>query len=350
MDDTNVREAATKRAEQIAAIHDFADWLHANPGMPVPQLNLFRHLHHVDGTDAECLDTVRSLAASIGADADEHLDDRTVLRCRVNGHVWYELFAWHKAGRGAIDEVDRLRARVAELEARDDGQGFSREADDPTPVSAGRGVHAATVLSGIAEDGHQLGKPGKPHEVTDEGLVDETPERSAEIVDQNLRAMGSAGLVDETPAEPVTWHFSFGHGQTDPDTGKDLLGHYVTVIAPTPQACREAMIASRYGQEWAFDYDPASPQWLEWGPRWTEHEVIDAMPNAAAFTAAAVTESCVFAGDHGGWCKTHQAVHKPSGKAECGCSVYPFAGRGDAADTIVDHRRDCPGHPYASTD
>jgi hypothetical protein len=52
------------------------------------------------------------------------------------------------------------------------------------------------------------------------------------------------------------------------------------VIAPSAEACREAMFASRFGQAWAFDYEPDSPQWQEWGPRWTEHEVIDAMPKA----------------------------------------------------------------------
>lgn len=64
-------------------------------------------------------------------------------------------------------------------------------------------------------------------------------------------------------------------------------------------------------------------------------------------TGAAITESCVITG-WGGLCPTHQARHIASGEAECGCPVYPFAGRGDAADTIVDHRRDCPGHPYAA--
>ena len=72
----------------------------------------------------------------------------------------------------------------------------------------------------------------------------------------------------------VTRYFSFGHGQTDPDTGEHLLDKYATVIAPTVQACKKAMFASRYGDRWAFDYAPDDPQWLEWGPRWTEHDRI----------------------------------------------------------------------------
>jgi hypothetical protein len=85
---------------------------------------------------------------------------------------------------------------------------------------------------------------------------------------------GFIGTRGDSAASPVTRHFSFGHGQTDPDTGEDLLDKYVTVIAPTVAACRDAMFASRYGQAWAFDYDPSDATWREWGPRWTEHERI----------------------------------------------------------------------------
>lgn len=168
-----------QRDEQIAAIHDLADWLAANPDMPMPSLNLFRHLNHTDGTDAECLDLVRDLAASIGVAADEHLDDRTVLRYRVNGKVWYELFAWHKAGRGAIDEVDRLRARVAELEAR----GPRVAEPDPTGM-------AYTRADDDAVDPTQPGPREPLHTggMTESGLVDETGDGSY--------------LVDHGPVKP----------------------------------------------------------------------------------------------------------------------------------------------------
>jgi len=57
-------------------------------------------------------------------------------------------------------------------------------------------------------------------------------------------------------------------------------------------------------------------------------------------TGAAMTDSCVITG-WGGRCTTHKARHIASGEATCGCPVYPFAGRGDSADTIVDHRQGC---------
>jgi hypothetical protein len=72
--------------------------------------------------------------------------------------------------------------------------------------------------------------------------------------------------------EQVTVYFSFGHGQTDPDTGKDLLDHYVTIVGPSYKACREAMFASRYGNRWAFDYLAGTDQAEEWIPRWIEHD------------------------------------------------------------------------------
>ncbi len=77
-------------------------------------------------------------------------------------------------------------------------------------------------------------------------------------------------------AEPVTRYFSFGHGQSDPVSGVNLLGHYVTVVAATAEDCREAMFASRFGNRWAFEYIPGTPQADEWIPQWTEHERIDA--------------------------------------------------------------------------
>lgn len=147
---------ATKRAAQVAAIHEFAEWLAANPDMPVPTLSFHRHLHDSDGTETENLDTVRNLAVGLAVGTDEHLDDRTVLRVKVNEHVWYEVFAWHKGGRGNIGELARLRARIAELEGTTDpdatGLTYTRadsEADDPTPVSPARvPLHTGSVVDG----------------------------------------------------------------------------------------------------------------------------------------------------------------------------------------------------------
>jgi hypothetical protein len=92
------------------------------------------------------------------------------------------------------------------------------------------------------------------------------------------------------PIEPqVTVYFSFGHGQTDPTTGKNLLDHYVTIVGPSYEACRAAMFASNYGDRWAFDYIAGEPQAEEWIPRWTEHERI-VLPVACSEECAARPE------------------------------------------------------------
>jgi hypothetical protein len=76
-------------------------------------------------------------------------------------------------------------------------------------------------------------------------------------------------------APQVTVYFSFGHGQTDPTTGKHLLGHYVTIVGPSYEACRAAMFASKYGREWSFDYIAGTPSAEAWIPQWIEHERIE---------------------------------------------------------------------------
>jgi len=89
------------------------------------------------------------------------------------------------------------------------------------------------------------------------------------------------GEIHRTSApngEMFTRYFSFGHGQTDPKTGESLRDKYVTVTAPTAEGCREAMLASRFGREWAFEYVPGRPKTDEWIAQWTCHEriVVDA--------------------------------------------------------------------------
>lgn len=160
-------------------------------------------------------------------------------------------------------ELEKARARVAELEkarkplvsdellnatpatwneregrwdyADETGLAYTRadtDADDPTPVSPARvPLHTGSVV-----DGDKL--------ITD--------------------------------PETVTVYFSFGHGQTDPDTGENLLDKYVTIVGPTYEACRAAMFASRYSNRWSFDYIAGTPTANEWIPRWAEHERIDA--------------------------------------------------------------------------
>lgn len=75
-------------------------------------------------------------------------------------------------------------------------------------------------------------------------------------------------LVDEAPAEPVTVHFTFGVGHFDGAT--DLFGRYVTVVGPSWQRCRQAMV-NRYGGAWCDQYSWDSPTFRQMRDRLTEH-------------------------------------------------------------------------------
>jgi hypothetical protein len=245
-------QVADDRARLIAGLREFADFLKANPWAPVTRTSgyLANANFQVDlhgpgplGADADLdtVDRVRQIADWLGVKTSES-SDRTDASIQI-GSVSYSVIAWHKSGRPdeRDTELARLRARNAELESQLSGLAYSREhheADDPRPVSPARG--------------------GQPHVV----------------------AMTDDGLVDETPADPVTVYFSFGHGQHDPDSGEHLLGKYVTIVGPSYDACREAMFASKYGDRWAFEYPDDGPATAEWIPRWTEHEriVLDATP------------------------------------------------------------------------
>lgn len=88
-------------------------------------------------------------------------------------------------------------------------------------------------------------------------------------------------MTQPTPPQ-VTVYFSFGPRHTDPDTGQNLHGRYVTIVGPTYAACRNAMFASKYGDRWAFDYIAGEPQAEAWIPRWTEHERIVLPPVACS--------------------------------------------------------------------
>jgi hypothetical protein len=149
------------------------------------------------------------------------------------GETWV-FVAFREDGYGPSSDVFMANARVPLEALADDGMGYSRPADDPTPVSPARApLHTGSVVEG-------------DH------------------------------LVIDRPS--VTVYFSFGHGQTDPDTGENLLDKYVTIVGPSYTDCRAAMFASKYGQAWAFDYLAGSPSADEWIPQWTEHDriVLDA--------------------------------------------------------------------------
>jgi hypothetical protein len=232
-----------KRAERIAAIRELADWLAANPDMPMPSYKLDVQVHlqnGYDGTETENLNRVRKLAASLGIETNERADDRTIMRVTFGRYADYEVFAWHKGGRDS--ELERLRAKVAELEAAN-ARLDEQATGDPVGLTYSR-----------VDDDPSVIRPHSPR----------VPLHTGAVVD-------GGELVGETP---VTVHFSFGHGQTDPDTGKSLLDHYVTIVGPSYEACRAAMFASKYGNRWSFDYIAGTPLADEWVPQWIEHERI----------------------------------------------------------------------------
>ena len=123
----------------------------------------------------------------------------------------------HIAGPATQADIDAAKFSTNPLVAAA-AQAYEDADDDPTGLTYSR-----------EDDDPQVVRPHSPR----------VPMQTGAVVD-------GGELVDETPAEPVTVYFSFGHGQTDPDTGKDLIDHYVTVIGPSHQACRKAMFASRY--------------------------------------------------------------------------------------------------------
>jgi hypothetical protein len=135
------REAA-KRAEKIADIKAYIAWLEANPSEPVGygmggQVD-------VPGDPAEAVARVRAFAAKHGGEVRE-LEDRTSAYVRF-GSVDHRVIAWHRDGRPA---------GPAPVPADPTGLTYSREADDPTPVSPAR-------------------VPLHTGGMTDGGLVDET--------------------------------------------------------------------------------------------------------------------------------------------------------------------------------
>lgn len=156
-----LREQA-ERAQKISDIRALAAWLEANPWAPMPNYydaNAHLDARHPGGpSETEAYAKVREVADRLGVQVEERLDDRTTVS-KAFGPVTYQVIAWHADGRPADPEpVDPT------------GQLYSREADDPTPVSGAR-------------------------------------------VEPHVGGMTEGGLVDETPAEPVI-HVVFPHHNT----------------------------------------------------------------------------------------------------------------------------------------
>lgn len=301
-------------AAELRRIADAIEDLELTREVPYVTISFLPGAH--DATDEQKIADVDRVASAILGCAGQHV--------KHGRNSWYHLVQAERAGvqisvqesiTAPPDERDaelaRLRTEVAELRGK-------------TPDASGFGYSRADD-NGPAED-MTLTQPGRiePHNggMTEGGLVDETsidPDSSMEahydaetdrarrtwpterelkpwesLAPQSdriaesmvpaavtLTASGLTEAADQSRGPlagttPVVTYFSFGHGQTDPDTGKSLLDHYVTVVAPTYEACREAMFASRFGREWSFDYLAGTAKATHWIPRWNEHEVIAA--------------------------------------------------------------------------
>jgi hypothetical protein len=383
------RREAAERAQRIADIRAFADWLEQRPWLPMPTITAYVHMH-----DPAAVERVRDIAKRLGLKADDSLNDRTDVEYNI-GKIRYAPIAWHKDGRptepktereGPWFEVgDRVTFRGWEasqyhraglnvvgtvVETRPikgsnpSRQQFRAEGADwcgggsmwnhsdgyePAPVDDPTGL-----LHSRADDGDDPTPPGERQPartgaMTDGGLVDETPIDPDSSMEAHYDAETEAGIFSPARRQELRW--------------KRAVGTFGSLTAALNDAHARALLedndrAKALVEAWMTPADEgriANPNLAYFMAtredrrrRGTDGGLVDeTAADAAAITGAAVTESCVFVGDRGGWCKTHEAVHIASGVGECGCPVYPFAGRGDAADTIVDHRRDCPGHPYA---
>jgi hypothetical protein len=277
-----VREQA-ERATKIADIRAFADFLEQHPDLPVTHIRMQASLNpHGDvwNSGAEGVAEVQRLAGLF--DCRVKQDDEHITATREVGATEYVIVAWHKDGRPAEaitcnwctdpaspDPALHPGDGRTHVPADDLGFGFSRQDDDPQvirPHSPRVPLHTGAVVDGGV-------------------LVDETPAESP-ASGLTLAADLSRGPLAGTT--PVVTYFSFGHGQTDPDTGQKLIDHYVTVVAPTYEECRAAMFASRFGRAWSFDYLAGRAKTTEAVSEWTEHEVIMAPGTDPALGEAAL--------------------------------------------------------------
>jgi hypothetical protein len=100
--------ASAERAQKIAEIRQLADFLEANPWLPVPyRTHSYEHLSAPEDVPSEAAGVakVREVAERLGLKADEHLDDRTEVTIEF-GKSDFQLVAWHKDGRPAEPAPD----------------------------------------------------------------------------------------------------------------------------------------------------------------------------------------------------------------------------------------------------
>jgi hypothetical protein len=91
-----LREQA-ERAQKIADIRAYANWLESNPAEPVGY-GMGGQVDVEADSEAEAVAKVRAFAVQYGAEVRDALDDRTSARLRL-GSVEHVVIAWHKDGR-----------------------------------------------------------------------------------------------------------------------------------------------------------------------------------------------------------------------------------------------------------
>lgn len=139
------------RAARIAEIRALADWLEANPWVPMPySVDASEHLdeRHIGGpTPDAALAEVRAIAGRLDVKTDESLADRTKVEVPF-GRVRYQLLAWHPDGRPADPA-----AEVAELRAAAKVGTAAEHLPDPAPevVAAGMTALAGEVRAAKAD-------------------------------------------------------------------------------------------------------------------------------------------------------------------------------------------------------
>jgi hypothetical protein len=227
-----VESATDDRAKLIAGLHEFANWLEANPWAPIARTSgyLANVRFQVDlhgpgeiGADADVatVDGVRRIADQLGVKADEHLDDRTDVSIEI-GSVSYSVIAWHKKGRPAERdaELERLRAENARLQA----QVVQHYHSGGWTTGNAPGSCGAQCACGVTFDGfdtyaeavemvqqHIADPDGQSFTRADSEPDDPKPVSPARAP-LHVGVMDDGGLVDVTAVEPV--HYRFGMNPT----------------------------------------------------------------------------------------------------------------------------------------
>jgi hypothetical protein len=193
------REEA-ERAQRIADIRAFADWLEDNPWAPLPcSFDAQVHLdeRHLGGPSvADALAKVREVAPRLGVELEERLDDRTCAR-KSFGSVGYDVIAWHPNGRPdesrtgeTVEDLGKNfdRSQTADGKPDTSGLGYFRPAEEPQPAGQRR-------------------VPSHFQHATDEG-VDELPPTPAptRVVHLSLRG--------DTACEKTVSSLPAGHGHS----------------------------------------------------------------------------------------------------------------------------------------